>query len=432
MKMMQKLEKAYDLLRTQAWQEASVVFEAVLALEPHSVLARRGLGTAEMMQEKYASAKLIWSALLQEALEDKAKTESYFALGSIAYQEKNFSLAIQYLLEVCRIYPTDIEATRQIAWAYIEIKEYETALKWCEKLMALSVDKQAVFYNKGVVLMHLSRWSEAIQSFEQVMMGGVNYLNAQLNLAFLSLKLNKISEGIAYYQSVLNISPAHPIAQYQLSALLSEKNCIKAPCEFISTLYDAYAENYDNEMKSQLNYQVPYLFLNVIRDCVGVKKANWVSLDLGCGTGLAAEILKDFSEDIIGVDISEKMLAIAKNKNCYTELWLGDMLSFFDKNERKFDLIYAADSLIYRGDLKPLFEKIQSALESGGLFVFSVEKTNENNFFLQKTGRFSHNKEYVRHVLCASGLTVMACRDLTLRDQGGQAVEGEIWLASKE
>ena len=44
-------------------------------------------------------------------------------------------------------------------------------------------------------------------------------------------------------------------------------------------------------------------------------------LDIGCGDGLVADSLKErgFS-DMVGLDISEKMVQLARDKNVYTEV----------------------------------------------------------------------------------------------------------------
>ncbi|WP_371440254.1 methyltransferase domain-containing protein [Candidatus Coxiella mudrowiae] len=43
-------------------------------------------------------------------------------------------------------------------------------------------------------------------------------------------------------------------------------------------------------------------------------------LNFGCGTGLCGEYFKPLAKELIGVDLSEKILLIAKNKNIYNIL----------------------------------------------------------------------------------------------------------------
>ena len=50
-------------------------------------------------------------------------------------------------------------------------------------------------------------------------------------------------------------------------------------------------------------------------------------LDIGCGDGLVADSLKErgFS-DMVGLDISEKMVQLARAKNVYTEVLQADLM----------------------------------------------------------------------------------------------------------
>ena len=66
-------------------------------------------------------------------------------------------------------------------------------------------------------------------------------------------------------------------------------------------LYDKYRPNPPIEIIHQtLNY-------------LNKPKANLV-LDLGCGTGISTEVWSNFSEKIIGLDPSQEMVTVAKNK----------------------------------------------------------------------------------------------------------------------
>ena len=68
-------------------------------------------------------------------------------------------------------------------------------------------------------------------------------------------------------------------------------------------------------------------------------------LDLGCGTGRTAEWLKKggFSGHLVGVDVSEAMLAVAAVKGTYRELVCQDIIQFLDRalgrGNDPFDLV---------------------------------------------------------------------------------------------
>lgn len=89
-------------------------------------------------------------------------------------------------------------------------------------------------------------------------------------------------------------------------------------------------------------------------------------LDLGCGTGLAGAWLKDYAKTLIGVDISEAMLSVARKKGLYQELYELPLLDYFNDivsvvNSsilNTFDVIVAADVFAYIGDLSEIIPKV--------------------------------------------------------------------------
>ena len=67
------------------------------------------------------------------------------------------------------------------------------------------------------------------------------------------------------------------------------------------------------------------------------------SLDIGCGTGLSSVALREISERVIGIDISEEMLKLAKNKDGIEYFSASaESLPFSDK---KFDLITISQAI---------------------------------------------------------------------------------------
>jgi len=186
-------------------------------------------------------------------------------------------------------------------------------------------------------------------------------------------------------------------------------------------------------------------------------------VDLGCGTGLLGPLLGNSSDTLIGVDLAPKMLLEAEKKQVYHHLFSGDLVSFLpalsrwrsgreaeevgrQPIRRKFSgsvvrdvdqvveeglggafrawhplkpiLVTAADVFVYIGDLKRIFVEVSSLCRPGDVLAFTVETdpstTNQEtesetvsgkrrkDFWLQKTGRFAHSREYI--IDLASGI----------------------------
>ena len=96
-------------------------------------------------------------------------------------------------------------------------------------------------------------------------------------------------------------------------------------------------------------------------------------LDLGCGYGEnCAEFKSRGAVRVLGVDISEKMLAVAVSENTGIEFIHGDMsdLSFV---EDRFDVIFSSLAVHYVEDLGKLAREVSEHLRDGGMFIFSQE-----------------------------------------------------------
>ena len=70
-------------------------------------------------------------------------------------------------------------------------------------------------------------------------------------------------------------------------------------------------------------------------------------LDAGCGTGVLSRMLDERGAEVVGVDISEKLIEVAKNRSKShrnIEYFAGDMK---ERSFGNFDYIIAMDSLIH-------------------------------------------------------------------------------------
>ncbi|GKU85301.1 bifunctional 2-polyprenyl-6-hydroxyphenol methylase/3-demethylubiquinol 3-O-methyltransferase UbiG [Niallia sp. NCCP-28] len=103
--------------------------------------------------------------------------------------------------------------------------------------------------------------------------------------------------------------------------------------------------------------------------------ANKSFLDLGCGFGWHCRYAKkQQASSIVGVDISEKMLKVAREKTddsliTYQHSAIEDV--HFKKCQ--FDVVFSSLALHYIQSFEEICQKVYRWLKEGGVFVFSVE-----------------------------------------------------------
>lgn len=111
----------------------------------------------------------------------------------------------------------------------------------------------------------------------------------------------------------------------------------------------------------------------------GVKVGK--SLDLGCGTGVLCEVLKDAGIDAAGMDLSEGMIAIARENRSDIRYEVADMIAY--RPDEQFDLVTCTgDALNHIVDLRDvgrIFANVYAYLSDGGYFIFDILNEREVN-----------------------------------------------------
>ena len=156
-------------------------------------------------------------------------------------------------------------------------------------------------------------------------------------------------------------------------------------------------------------------------------------LDAGCGTGLCGALVAPFARRLIGVDLSDGMLAHAREKNVYDALIRAELTEYAGANSDAFDLIVSADTLVYFGDLEGIVAAFVRALRPHGLLVFTLEHAVGNgdvDYRLQPHGRYSHGRGYVERLLTSAGLRPKIV-EAELRMEAGAPVPGLVIRAEK-
>lgn len=211
-------------------------------------------------------------------------------------------------------------------------------------------------------------------------------------------------------------------SQRYLNAAVSGARLTRAPAAYVESHFDVFAESFEEKLVTVLGYEVPALLTALLLEQHTRFDA---ALDLGCGTGLAAPHLSPHCRRLVGVDLSAGMLERAGARGLYTDLVKADVLDVLAADGPPYDLIFAADLLIYLGDLTALFADAARRLASGGRFALSLETTPEPDYTTLPSGRFAHNPDYVRR-LAAADFVWEVDKPCVIRLEANRPVEGKL------
>jgi len=152
----------------------------------------------------------------------------------------------------------------------------------------------------------------------------------------------------------------------------------------------------------------------------------WRVLDLGCGTGLVAESFQDLAAGgrMDGIDLAPRMIEAAQARGLYDELILGDIETVLPAPGPSYDLVLAADTMIYIGDLSATFAGVAKRLEPGGFYLFAVESRGGEGWEQTPMNRFRHSESYLREEAARAGLEFAGLTECTLRREGHEPVPG--------
>jgi predicted TPR repeat methyltransferase len=221
----------------------------------------------------------------------------------------------------------------------------------------------------------------------------------------------------------LTWNPDDPVQAY-LADAVAGKPITSVPPSYVEAHFDAFAAGFDQKLVDVLKYRVPH---DLAERVAAHRSAFSRMLDLGCGTGLAAEPLARFGTNPVGVDLSAQMLAQAGRRRTYRALIKSEAIDFLGDHPGEFDLVFAADLIIYFGRLDALIAAVARAMVPGGVFAASIERMSEGDFRLLPSGRFAHSDRYFRS-LAAPYFDILEQTDTMIRLEAGQPVPGGLFL----
>ncbi|MFC5460861.1 tetratricopeptide repeat protein [Massilia niabensis] len=327
-----------------------------------------------------------------------------------------------------RPYP---EASCVRANALFALREFELALEGYGDALAHEAGMPEAHTGRGLALLKLDRPFDALACFDTALALRPGDARAHQQRADCLLALGRREEAIAAFETAREL--AHQAGEdagqveFVLASLGVGAPPPRAPASYVTALFDQYAGHFDRHLTGVLAYRTPGLVEAALARHVAATMLDTV--DLGCGTGLCAPTLRPRSRSLAGVDLSSRMLEQASATGLYDELACADIEAFLTGRPEAFDLVVAADVLVYFGDLAPLFAQVRAALRPGGWFCFSTEaldSTGAGDFVLLPSNRYAHSLAYLQRLARDHGFALAEAERAAVRSEHGAAITGNL------
>jgi predicted TPR repeat methyltransferase len=277
--------------------------------------------------------------------------------------------------------------------------------------------------------------SGAADLLVQAIEAAPRFVSAWFALGEVREKLGACDEAVAAFQQVCALDAEDRLGAGLHLVRLGALPPGDMPSAYVRTLFDQYASRFDAALTEGLGYRGPAVLRDAIAAACAAEQRPLrfdAALDLGCGTGLAGAPLRPLVGRLTGVDLSERMVAVAREKKLYDRLATGDLVAFLQaeaREQRRFGLIVAADVFAYVSWLPGVLAAAARVLAPGGLLAFTVETHAGDDVILGEKLRYAHGAAHVRAAVAGAGLRLLALTEASTRSEAGVPVPGLVVVA---
>jgi len=456
----QLLQQAVAHHQAGRLEEAWGIYESILRVDPRNPNALNLLGMVHHAQGRHDAA----ADMIERAIEVAPNVAGFHNnLGNVRLAQRQHEQAEENYRRAIQLQPNYVEAINNLGVALMGQGKVEEAVPLFTRAIAMKHDYPSARNNLGNALRAKRMYRESIGCYRDAIAFEPNHGDAWSILAIALLELGELAEAEtaarravalrpenvgAYFtlgmtleeagrreeakeqlQAALKLKPASRGLRFYLATLTGdEREFTAAPPEFVSMLFDNYADTFDRHLVGTLNYRAPQLLHDAVV-ATGARGPLDIA-DLGCGTGLCGALFKPMARSLVGVDLSSRMISQARQRGVYDSLHVEELTAFLKVRFTQFDLAVASDVLNYFGDLREVLSAAAQATRGGGLIAFTLEKhdgadaTDGAGYVLNKTRRYAHSIEYVRSLLSPTGWAEVSANEGVLRSEVRKDVAG--------
>lgn len=424
------LSVGYGYLYAAEPAGAARAFRAVCAFAPDCAEAWAALG--EAVRDAGVATGAV--ALGRAVRIDRTSWTWRFALADALWADGDTGGALDIFAVLAAERPDYGQARRGLARALAAAGRPEGAVDEYREALALIPGDRASALGLGEVLLRTGDALAAVEALEPLRRRDPDNadLHALVGRAWLAL-----AERDKAGQALEQARALDPDDRTGAAALLATMEAtgpegaevVLSPA-YVRALFDRYADRFDRDLVERLGYAAPTALRRAV-DMVAGRRDGLDVLDLGCGTGLAGVAFRDLAGHLAGVDLSSRMVAKARARGVYDDLSVGDAVAALAAATERWDVVVAADVLVYLGDLGPLFAAAARAIRPGGWFAATVESVEGDGYALLPSRRFAHSAGYIAAAAAAAGLGVALMDPYSPRREKGVPLLGLLFLLQR-
>ncbi|PIQ25991.1 hypothetical protein COW36_02715 [bacterium (Candidatus Blackallbacteria) CG17_big_fil_post_rev_8_21_14_2_50_48_46] len=210
------VREGIKLLAEERFAEAEEQFKKAIALNPNNTDAHFRLGFTYVSQKNYSRAIEVFEQLI---LMDPENLNAFFMLGMAYSEMREYYPSISNLQYALRLEPAFVEARLTLADAYHNQGKYLISLRELEHLEGLIPQEDTTYLHRGMILLELERFEEAVPYFEKVIELKPDVIEAHELLVGLYENLGNFERAMFLAERTLALQPENQDMQYALERL---------------------------------------------------------------------------------------------------------------------------------------------------------------------------------------------------------------------
>jgi predicted TPR repeat methyltransferase len=395
--------------------------------------------------------------------------------GLIAHARGDSKTAVASIRAASALLPHSADIWSNLSAAELAADDAAAALEASERAIACNAQAPLAHAARAAALVGLSRIDAAADAYRTAIALAPANPDPLNNLANLEQRRGNLDAAMELYERVLKIAPEHQqahsnygtalyakrrlggsaveavlararawraaypgnaIAQHWHAALTQDEAPVRADDAYVRSSFDMFAKTFETTLAG-LGYRAPQAIDIALKALLGPPARALDILDVGCGTGLAAAILRPYARRLAGVDLSPGMLALAQRLDRYDELRTSEAMADMRAHASAYDLAVAADVFVYFGDLVPLFAAAAICLRAEGRLVFTLEAMPQDNaraaqgWAVRVSGRYMHTRAHAEAALAAAGFVLELFETQSFRREDGIDLPGFLVAAKR-